>query len=167
MGQNAKTAYILLGSNLGNRLNYIQQAINAIQQACGNIILSSSVYETEAWGVAANPPYLNQVIAIRTFFEPETLMQTLLNIEEKLGRIRTQRYADRTIDIDILLIDNLVLTTPVLTVPHPAMAERKFVLVPLQEIAPQLTHPVTQTTISQMLQQCTDKLQVEKFLNHT
>ncbi|MGC8749688.1 2-amino-4-hydroxy-6-hydroxymethyldihydropteridine diphosphokinase [Hydrotalea sp.] len=166
MGQSTKTAYILLGSNLGNRFNYIQQAINEIEQTCGNIILSSSVYETEAWGVSANPPYLNQVIAIQTLFKPEALMQTLLNIEEKLGRVRTQRYADRTIDIDILLIDNLVLTTPILIVPHPAMAERKFVLVPLQEIAPQLTHPVTQISITQMLQQCNDKLKVEKFLNH-
>jgi 2-amino-4-hydroxy-6-hydroxymethyldihydropteridine diphosphokinase len=76
MEQSTKTVYILLGNNLGDRFHYIQQAINEIEKTCGNIILSSSVYETEAWGVSSNPPYLNQVIAIQTFFDPESLMQT-------------------------------------------------------------------------------------------
>ncbi|WP_353850259.1 2-amino-4-hydroxy-6-hydroxymethyldihydropteridine diphosphokinase, partial [Hydrotalea sp.] len=160
------TAYILLGSNLGNRTAYLQAAINEIEKQCGPIIITSSIYETEAWGVEQQPPYLNQVIAITTTLLPEQLMQTLLEIELKLGRKRTKRFAERTIDLDILLINNLIFQTPLLTVPHPAMQQRKFVLLPLQEIAPQIIHPITQLSITQMLQACTDKLRVEKFENH-
>lgn len=106
------TAYILLGSNLGNRTAYLQAAINEIEKQCGPIIITSSIYETEAWGVEQQPPYLNQVIAITTTLLPEQLMQTLLEIELKLGRKRTKRFAERTIDLDILLINNLIFQTP-------------------------------------------------------
>ncbi|RTL52085.1 MAG: 2-amino-4-hydroxy-6-hydroxymethyldihydropteridine diphosphokinase [Sphingobacteriales bacterium] len=161
------TAYILLGSNLGNRIAFIHAAINEIEKQCGQLIAASSIYETEAWGVEQQPPYLNQVIAITTSLLPEQLMQTLLDIELQLGRKRTKRFAERTIDLDILLINNLIIYTSLLTVPHPAMQQRKFVLLPLQEIAPQIIHPLTQLSITEMLQACTDTLRVEKIENHT
>lgn len=159
------TAYILLGSNLGNRMTYLKAAICVIEQQCGPLKKASSIYETEAWGVEQQPPYLNQVIAINTALLPECLMQTLLHIEQQLGRTRTIRYAERIIDLDVLLINDCIIQTPLLTVPHPAMQQRKFVLLPLQEIAPDIKHPVTHLTITEMLQACTDMLRVEKIEN--
>lgn len=129
------TAYIALGSNLGNRLETIQKAITEIKTKFP-ILAQSSIYETEPWGVTDQPPFLNAVIKIETDFEPLQLLIFLLALELCLGRNRNNegRWGPRVIDLDILLYDHLELKTEQLTIPHPRMKERAFVLVPLYEI---------------------------------
>ncbi|KAI9450898.1 2-amino-4-hydroxy-6-hydroxymethyldihydropteridin epyrophosphokinase [Russula earlei] len=156
------TAYLLTGSNLGNKLQYLAQAKQLIG-AYGEVISESSIYETAAWGLEAQPSFLNQALALVTSLEPETLMTRLLEEEEKMGRRRTIQFGPRIIDIDILLADDMIINTPVLTLPHPAIPARRFVLVPLDEIAPTLLHPVEKKTIHQLLLDCTDTLDVQKF----
>ena len=156
------TAYLLTGGNLGNRSAYLQQAAQLIQQTCGNIVHYSAIYETAAWGVTDQPSFYNQAIALETILTPETLMQQLLQIEEDMGRKRIQKMGPRIIDLDILLIDQLVISTGLLTLPHPALPERRFALLPLCEIAPSLIHPVLRKSISQLLTDCTDELDVQK-----
>lgn len=157
------TAYVLAGSNIGNRLLLLQDAANVMEEQCGNIIARSSVYETAAWGFAAQPNFYNQVFAISTLLLPAQLMQTLLNIEKNLGRIRTVKMGPRTIDLDILLIDELVITSKGLTVPHPRLPQRRFALLPLAEIGGNMVHPVLQKTINQLLDECKDELDVKKL----
>ncbi len=156
-------AYILMGSNLGNRYSYLQQAQQFIEEQCGNIFSHSSLYETSAWGLTDQPAFLNQAITLKTSLSPETLMQSLLSIEEKIGRKRTIKMGPRIIDLDILLIDDIILNTPGLILPHPALPERRFALIPLNEIAPTLLHPVEKKTISELLSSCTDELDVQKI----
>ena len=156
-------AYILLGTNLGNRLSYLQQATTYITQQVGEVSATSSIYETAAWGLTEQPSFYNQVLVVKTSVKPETLMQQLLDIETQLGRIRTIKFGPRIIDIDILLIDDLVNESAILQLPHPALPQRKFALMPLAEVAPNLLHPVEKKTISQLLQACTDTLDVQKI----
>jgi 2-amino-4-hydroxy-6-hydroxymethyldihydropteridine diphosphokinase len=155
-------AYLLIGGNLGNRSAYLLEAITHIQQICGNIVHSSAIYETAAWGKTDQPNFYNQALVVDTPLEPEKLMKRLLEIETTMGRKRTEKLGPRIIDLDILLIDGLVLHTNLLQIPHPAMAARKFVLLPLCEIAPDLIHPVYQKTIKDLLAACTDVLDVQK-----
>ncbi len=157
------TAYLLIGGNLGNRFSHLQKAIGLIEKDCGTITDKSSIYETAAWGLEDQPDFLNQVLVLQTALDPETLMKQLLLIEEKMGRTRTVKLGPRTIDLDILLIDNIVKTTDLLTLPHPALPKRRFALLPLQEVAPELVHPVEKKTISQLLKDCTDHLDVQKI----
>ena len=153
-------AYILLGSNQGQREMYLQQARTAIAHQCGTVLNTSSVYETAAWGKTDQASFLNQVILVATRLAPEELMQTLLRIE---GRDRTlPKFGPRTIDLDILFYDQLVCHTPGLTLPHPLLQERRFVLTPLAEIAPTKIHPVYRKTVRTLLRQCTDALEVNK-----
>lgn len=156
------TAYLLIGGNMGNRAAYLEQAINYIRKDCGDILLQSAIYETAAWGVTDQPAFYNQALAIHTRFEPEVLMKQLLAIEETMGRKRVQKMGPRIIDLDILLIDDLVVSTGLLTLPHPALPLRRFALLPLAEIAPTLVHPVLQKTITRLLLECTDRLDVQK-----
>lgn len=156
------TAYLLTGGNLGNRLAYLQQARDMIQQSCGNIVHSSAIYETAAWGLTDQPSFYNQALAVETALPPEKLMETLLSIEEKMGRSRTIKMGPRTIDLDILLIDSLILNSSLLTLPHPYLQLRRFALMPLCEIAPGLVHPVFHKTISQLLEECADEGDVQK-----
>ena len=156
-------AYLLLGTNLGNKIAYLQQAYQLIQTLCGKVYSQSSIYETAAWGLTNQPSFYNQVLVIETQLLPEILMQTLLLIEEKIGRIRTIKFGPRTIDIDILLIDDLINNTPLLILPHSALSQRKFALMPLAEVAPQLYHPIEKKTISQLLVACLDTLDVQKI----
>jgi 2-amino-4-hydroxy-6-hydroxymethyldihydropteridine diphosphokinase len=156
------TAYLLIGGNLGNRIAYLQQAIGLIQQTCGNIVHSSAIYETAAWGLTEQPSFYNQALALETSLAPEALMQQLLQIEEQMGRKRMVKMGPRIIDLDILLIDDLVISSGLLTLPHPALPFRRFALLPLCEIAPSLIHPVLHRSISQLLEECTDELDVQK-----
>lgn len=156
------TAYLLIGGNMGNRAAYLEQAIQNIRTRCGDIALSSAIYETAAWGFADQPSFYNQALAVRTGFEPEVLMTELLRIEESMGRKRVQKMGPRVIDLDILLIDSLIVSTGLLTLPHPALPIRRFALLPLAEIAPALLHPVLHKTIAQLLSECTDNLDVQK-----
>lgn len=156
------TAYLLIGGNLGNRSAYLQEAMHLIQQSCGNIVHSSAIYETAAWGVTSQPSFYNRALALETLLEPAELMQKLLRIEEQMGRKRILKMGPRIIDLDILLIDQQIISTGLLTLPHPALPFRRFALLPLCEIAPNLIHPVLQKSIRQLLEECTDELDVQK-----
>jgi len=135
-------AYLLIGGNLGNIKENLQTAIDFINNECGTVIRQSSVYKTAAWGLTEQPDFLNQVLVLQTDLAAEELMQALLFIEEKMGRVRTVKLGPRIIDIDILLIDDLVINSALLTLPHPALPNRKFALIPLAEVAPDIVHPV-------------------------
>ncbi len=158
-----QTAYLLLGSNLGDRLSYLEKAKHFITIKCGHITKESSIYETAAWGITEQPSFYNQVVVLQTDLAPETLMQTLLNIEEKIGRKRLIKYGPRIIDIDILLIESVILNTPLLTLPHPFLHERRFALLPLAEVAPLLLHPLLNKNVLELLEACMDTLEVKKL----
>lgn len=144
-------------------MDYLLKAQKLIARFCGEIVHLSGVYETAAWGLQDQASFYNQVVCIETDLAPEALMQQILTIEEEMGRIRTIKMGPRIIDIDILLIDDLVIDSPLLTVPHPYLPERKFALTPLNEIAPDLVHPVLNKTISELLKECKDPLNVNKI----
>lgn len=158
---------IQLGSNVGNRLQHLQVALTHIQQQVGNIVLQSSIYETEPWGNTQQNGFLNQIIEVHTSLKPQTVLKTLLQIEETMGRVRTIKYAPRIIDLDILFVHEQVLQTEQLQIPHPQIAFRRFVLVPLAECWPNLIHPVLQKNMQQLLASCTDEGNVQKFYLHT
>lgn len=154
--------YLLLGSNLKNPEQQLSSARNHIAVEIGEILNISSLYTTAAWGNTDQPDFLNQVIVVITDFSAETLMETILKIEAKMGRIRTQKNAPREIDIDILFFNNDIINLPELIVPHPLLQERKFVLIPLSEIAPNYIHPILLKTTQELLEICTDSLDVQK-----
>lgn len=156
------TAYLLIGGNLGNKYAYLQEAVKQIRQFCGNIVHYSAIYETAAWGKTDQPAFYNQALAVETQLAPEELMQKLLDIETAMGRIRTEKFGPRIIDLDILLIGDKMITSELLQIPHPALPNRRFALLPLAEIAPGLLHPVFQKTISELLTDCTDESDVQK-----
>ncbi len=158
------TTYLLTGGNLGNRLNNLKLARESIEAICGKIIKQSSIYETAAWGPVIQPDYLNQVLKIETLLEPKRLLQKLLDIENEMGRHREERFAARTIDLDILFFNNLILDEEGLIIPHPRLYTRRFVLVPLAEIAPTLVHPILMQTVEELLAVCSDPLDVKKFI---
>jgi 2-amino-4-hydroxy-6-hydroxymethyldihydropteridine diphosphokinase len=156
-------AYLLTGGNEGDRFLHMQQAQTNIELICGQLLLVSSIYETAPWGKNDQPDFLNQVILIDTKFSPEELLKSILLIEEKDGRKRTAKNAPRTIDIDILFYNALILEKPGLTIPHPRIAIRRFVLEPLNEISPEFIHPVIGKTIRELLLECKDELGVKKI----
>src|SRR5436190_9119115 len=128
-------SFLLLGSNLGNRKINFEAARNLIEQECGAIIQLSSLYETAAWGKTDQPPFLNQALEIETSLAARELMRAVLAVENKMGRERKEKYGPRIIDIDILFFNEEHYDDPLLKVPHPDMQNRRFVLVPLEEIA--------------------------------
>ena len=155
-------AYLLIGSNLGDKTTYLKNAGSYIQQQCGQIVKQSSFYETEPWGFTEQPSFLNQALCIQTELAPAQLMHTLLQIESKMGRTRELKMGPRIIDLDILQIDQQIVDTPLLQLPHPAMHLRRFALIPMEEIAPQLMHPQFNKTITQLLAECVDQTDVQK-----
>jgi 2-amino-4-hydroxy-6-hydroxymethyldihydropteridine diphosphokinase len=155
-------AFLLLGSNTGNRKDMLQRASELLQHY-GSALKTSSVYETQAWGIEDQAAFLNQVICLETSLSPIDLLQGILHIESLLGRFRGQKWGPRTIDIDILLYDHDIIDLPDLKIPHPFLPERRFTLIPLSEIAPDYIHPVLRKTIRQLLDECTDKLDVKKY----
>jgi len=159
------TAFLLTGGNLGDRLQNLHRAARLIEKDCGSIISASSVYQTAAWGFTQQPDFYNQALAINTTLPPDELMSTLLKIESKIGRERSFKMAPRIIDIDILLMDDLIYQSEKVTIPHPAIAERRFVLTPLAEIAGNIRHPVYNKTIHALLAECKDELTVHKISN--
>jgi len=156
------TAYLLIGGNLGDRAAYLGEAINQISAQCGRVISTSSIYETAAWGNVNQPAFYNQAVKLVTILSPEALIERLLAIENEMGRVRTEKYGPRTIDLDILMINDIVIDTPTLTIPHPQLHNRRFALLPLHEIAPALHHPVLNKTIHELLLNCLDTLDVQK-----
>lgn len=158
-----RTTYLSLGSNLGNKLNNLQSALDLISEKVGRIIKVSSVYKTRSWGFRSDD-FLNICIEVSTNLNPESVLDKVLQIENILGRTRevSGEYKSRIIDIDVLLFDNEIIFYKNLKVPHPRMLERKFVLVPLTEIAANVKHPIEKKTILMCLQSCTDTSEIEE-----
>jgi 2-amino-4-hydroxy-6-hydroxymethyldihydropteridine diphosphokinase len=142
--------YIALGSNLGNRQANLRAALVALPPAV-RPLAASKIYETDPWGYADQPAFLNQVVQADTRLSPSDLLVYIKRLETGLGRQPTFQYGPRLIDLDILFYDDLVLETPQLSLPHPRLAERAFVLVPLADLAPALRHPVSGLTITDLL----------------
>jgi 2-amino-4-hydroxy-6-hydroxymethyldihydropteridine diphosphokinase len=156
-----KRVFLGIGSNLDNRENNLDEAVTKINEFIGKVVASSSVYETEPWGFQSEDEFLNMVVKVETELTPSGLLGRILMIESLLGRLRNEKqYMSRLIDIDILLYEDLILDETSLKVPHPLMHNRKFVLIPLYEIEPELVHPVLNRTISSLLKSCEDKSQV-------
>ncbi len=157
-------AYILLGSNEGNRLEYLSRALDLIQQEAGKMLLQSGIYETVAWGNPDQPDFLNQVICIDTTLDPLSLLKKLLDIEKMMGRSRNgSKWMQRIIDLDILFYEDRVVKEKDLCIPHPFIQDRKFVLLPLKEIASGLVHPVLKKDIATLAGVCKDMLEVRKL----
>lgn len=157
------TAFLLMGGNLGNRLENLTKAKTLLAQQCGTITAVSAIYETAAWGREAQPSFLNQAIELQTLSKPYALLQGLLDVEKSLGRERNEKWGPRLIDIDILFYDDVVIDLPDLKIPHPGLHLRRFALTCLADIAPDVIHPLFQKSILQLLQECTDPLDVHKF----
>lgn len=138
--------FVGVGTNLGDREKNIKSAIELIGEF-SEIINVSSTIETKAWGVTEQPDFLNGVVEVKSFYEPEDFLKMLLQIEKKLGRVREKKWGPRTIDLDILFIDDMIIYSDILKVPHPYVEERDFVLLPLKEIAPSFVHPVLRKKI--------------------
>jgi len=155
--------YLLLGSNMGNSQQQLLKAINNITQQVGIVTRQSSLYATAAWGNKNQPDFLNQVLIIATELTAQQTLETILLIEKKMGRVRTTKNAPRIIDIDILFFNKEIIAEKNLTVPHPEIENRRFVLIPVNELSPNLKHPISQKIIHQLLKDCTDKLDVKKF----
>lgn len=161
-----ETAYLLFGSNMGDKTALFDQACSYINNRCGRIVATSAAYESEPWGFEAEEWFLNRVIVLETELDPERLLSELLEIERELGRVRHPEhagYCSRTADLDILYYGNHVINTATLTVPHPRLHLRRFTLVPLCEVAPDFIHPVLQMTQAQLLQQCPDESIVRRI----
>lgn len=157
------TAYLLIGGNLGNRMEYLRQARNLSGQRAGTLLAASAIYETEAWGNIDQTSFLNQVITIRTHLPAGELMSVLLSIEEDMGRKRQERYGPRIIDIDILFVDAEIHHSSHITIPHPELPGRRFALVPLTDLCPNMVHPILKKTIKELLAECPDLLTVKKI----
>lgn len=155
-------AYLLLGSNQGDRPSLLEQAVAALG-AIGKVQARSGLYETAAWGLTDQPAFLNQAICLNTHLKPLELLEAILDIEKELGRERIVRYGPRTIDIDILLFDQVMMQEEKLSIPHPELPNRRFALMPLAEIADQIMHPELNRTVGDLLFTCPDELAVSRI----
>ncbi len=155
------TCFILLGTNMGNKLQNLQTAREAISSRMGELTKVSGIYETAPWGETQQDVFLNQVLAVSTAFSALETLDLCLKIEQDMGRIRYARWKERLIDIDLLYYDQAIIREENLTVPHPYLHERRFTLVPLVEIAPGGIHPKLGKTNTQLLNDCPDTLAVQ------
>lgn len=161
---NRAIAYLSLGSNVGNRAQNLSDAIHLLQTENIHPVEASSIYETSAWGLRDQHDFLNQVLKVETSLKAEELLQVILDTELKMGRKRTIKYGPRVIDIDILFYNSMIINKKGLTLPHPHLHKRNFVLYPLAEIAPGLLHPVLHKTSIELLQMSEDELKVNIFI---
>ena len=158
------TAYLLLGSNLGDRAALLAAAQAQLTARVGPLLAASACYETAAWGREDQPAYLNQALAFATALAPLALLAQCQAAEQAAGRQRRERWGSRTLDVDVLLYDNAQIELPTLAVPHPRLAQRRFVLVPLAEIAAAMPVPGLHRTVAQLLAACPDALPVRRWL---
>lgn len=156
-------AYLLIGTNLGNREENIETAIQWISKECGSISKRSTLYETAAWGKTDQGAFLNQALVIDTSLNAKQLIRHILKIEKHMGRIRNEKYGPRIIDIDILFFNEEQYSLPFLKIPHPEIQNRRFALTPLEEISHDLVHPVLKKSITDLLKECPDLLEVKKY----
>ncbi len=157
------TIYILLGANLGDPLKQMRSAYHLLNKKLGKVIVSSSNYESAAWGIEDQPIYYNQVLCIETQYTAIESLSICQEIEHELGRVRKEKWGARIIDIDILYYNNAIISTANLTVPHPYIHLRNFTLLPLIEIAPDYIHPNFNKTNKQLSIDSVDKLFVKKI----
>ena len=157
------TVYIQLGSNMGRRESFIAKCKDQIEENIGKIIIESSVFETVPWGNKNQNNFLNAVIKIKTPFDAFKILKKSKEIENNLGRIRKEKWGERTIDIDILFYNSEIINTEELNIPHPLLHKRKFVLIPLSEISPNYIHPIFKKNISDLLSECKD---IQKVLDY-
>jgi 2-amino-4-hydroxy-6-hydroxymethyldihydropteridine diphosphokinase len=158
-----KGVFLLLGSNLGDRMEMLNNAGKLIESSIGKILRFSSVYMTKAWGVEDQPDFLNQVFEVETSHSPEKLLGLINEIENQLGRVRDEKWHSRSIDIDILYYGDQIVEKEKLVIPHKENENRKFVLIPMVEIAPQFIHPKYGLTQHDLLRKCKDRLEVQKI----
>lgn len=164
-----KRAILCLGTNLGNKQNNLSQALNLISNKIGKIVKQSGIYESKSWGYNSAQKFLNQIVVVETKLNPITILNKNLEIEKLIGRIRKNKskiYEDRLIDIDILFIDDIIIESIDLTVPHPKLQERNFVLKPLTEICANFVHPILKKNINYLLKNCKDKTEVNKIIQY-
>jgi 2-amino-4-hydroxy-6-hydroxymethyldihydropteridine diphosphokinase len=154
--------YLLLGSNEGDKLRWLRKGVSAINRQCGDIPLISAIYQTGAWGLEDQEDFYNLVLELHTDLTPHQLLEQIQLIEEDLGRQRKIKWGPRSLDIDILFFDDLILNDPQLKIPHPFLKQRRFTLAPLEEIAPHLIHPIDRKSIRQLLLECPDPLPVTR-----
>lgn len=162
LGMKLYPIFILLGSNLGNRKANLQKAALGIEKRLGVIKKRSSLYETKPWGKSDQPDFLNQVVLVESNLPIESVLDCVLDIEQDLGRKRGEKWGARLIDIDLLYAENRIIDSDKLTLPHPGIPDRRFVLQPLVEIAPDFVHPVLKKTNLELLDLCYDTLLVKK-----
>ncbi|UIR56637.1 2-amino-4-hydroxy-6-hydroxymethyldihydropteridine diphosphokinase [Sphingobacterium sp. SRCM116780] len=158
-----KSSYILLGANLGHRILQLNQAQELIENLIGKVTNASTIVETAAWGREDQPSFLNQVIEIETSLSPIEVFEVCQTIENKLGRIRHEKWGARVIDIDILYYGTEIIHLPTLQIPHPYLQDRKFTLIPLAEIAPGYIHPILKKSNEELLALCQDTLDVHIY----
>ncbi|MBA4056003.1 MAG: 2-amino-4-hydroxy-6-hydroxymethyldihydropteridine diphosphokinase [Marivirga sp.] len=156
--------FLLLGTNIGDRNKNLGSALHAIDDRAGTVKKKSAVYQTEAWGKTDQPSFYNQVVEIETALDPSDLLHEILSIEKKMGRQRKEKWGERIIDIDILFFGVEIIEQTNLNIPHPQLANRRFTLVPLNELIPDFIHPVLGKKISELLAECNDPLEVVKLI---
>jgi 2-amino-4-hydroxy-6-hydroxymethyldihydropteridine diphosphokinase len=154
------TAYLLTGSNMGDREAHLNQAKALIEKHIGTVKETSRLYETQAWGKTDQPNFYNQAIAVETTQFPQQVLKNILKIEQEMGRIRTEKWEERVIDIDILLFNEEIIEDDNLKIPHPHLHERNFALVPLMEVAGEVMHPVLNLPVEEVYFECRDTLDV-------
>lgn len=155
--------YLHLGSNIGDRILFLQRASLYIEKKVGIVLDKSKIYETSPWGNTQQTDYLNQVVFAQTMLSAQELLETILHIEQIMGRVRSIKWGSRKIDIDILFFNRDVISRKHLKVPHPLLHKRLFVLKPLDEIAPNFIHPIYNKKISEILASCLDSEKVEEY----
>ncbi|MES2559770.1 MAG: 2-amino-4-hydroxy-6-hydroxymethyldihydropteridine diphosphokinase [Bacteroidota bacterium] len=155
--------FLLLGSNVGDSRLHLRTAISLIQETVGVVMVQSSIYKTEPWGNKNQQDFLNQVLEVHTEWTPEEVLERILKIEQEMGRSRIEKWEPRIIDIDILFYGNAIIQTEPLRVPHPLLHERRFTLLPLSEIAPDLMHPELLKTVTELMAECTDNSSVSLY----
>ena len=161
---NKHTVFLMLGSNLGDRMENVQLAEKMISEGIGEVKKSSAFYETEPWGIINQPSFYNKLLLVETIYCALEVLKLSMKIEQLMGRHRTEenRWKERIMDIDIIYFDEQIIQLPELYLPHPRLHLRNFVLLPLMELAPNLIHPVLKKTTIEMLNECADSLKAQK-----